>query len=444
MKFAIIDIETTGGTSYNSKITEISIFIHDGENIIDEFHTLVNPKQAIPRYIVGLTGITDDMVAHAPTFEEVSNKIDEITADCIFIAHNVNFDYSFVRDEMKNVGIDFKRKKACTVRLSRAVFPGFPSYSLGNICANLGIDISDRHRAEGDARATVKLFELILAHDTDDLVKKAVNVRSKEATLPPHLPKQVYEDLPSETGVYYFHDEDGKIIYIGKAVNIKQRIYSHFTGGKGAKLSFLQSIHDISYTVTGSELAALLLESDEIKKHLPKFNRAQRITGSFYCLYNYTDQTETQRLVVGKKANNLSAVMMFKSFDTARNYLYEMVEKYELCPKCCGLEITNKACFSYQLKKCRGVCAGTESIEDYNERVGEAIRFMRGETGDKIIVDRGRHREEKCIVVIKEGAYKGFGYVSFDTQLMNVDEALDHITQYADNNDVQRILRAWV
>lgn len=443
MKFAIVDIETTGGTSYNSRITEIAAFIHDGEKVIDEFHSLVNPEEPIPRYIVGLTGITDEMVMDAPLFEEIAEEFFVKTADCVFVAHNVNFDYSFLREEFKHVGIDFKRKKACTVRLSRAVFPGEPSYSLGNLCASLGIDIKDRHRAKGDAAATVRLFEMIKENDEKGVLDKTINARSKEATMPPNLDKNVYENLPEETGVYYFHDENGRIIYVGKAVSIKQRIYSHFTSSRGAKLSFLGDIHDISHTITGSELAALLLESDEIKKHFPKYNRAQKLGGKFFGVYTYPDQKDVQRFLIAKKMNNLTPVMMFNSLEGARSYAYELVERFELCPKCCGLESPDGPCMYFKNDKCRGVCCGKEDVLDYNERVEEAIAFMKSETGDKLIVDRGRTEEERCIVVIKDGSYKGYGYVSNEIQLMNVDEAMEYITPYQDNNDIQRILRSW-
>ncbi len=443
MKFAIIDIETTGGTAYESRITEIAIFIHDGKQVIDHFHSLVNPEMEVPRFITGLTGITNEMVQTAPLFSEIAEEVFQKTNDCVFVAHNVNFDYSFIREEFKNVGIDFKRKKACTVRLSRSILPGYPSYSLGNICANLGIHIAGRHRAMGDAEATVKLFELLLANDNDGHIVKAVNARSKEATIPPHLNKEVYENLPEETGVYYFYNGEGKIIYIGKAINIKQRIYQHFTSSKGAKLSFLHEVHDITCTITGSELAALLLESDEIKKHFPKYNKAQRLTGKFFCLYDYVDQMDIHRLVIGKKTNNLTPVMLFNSFEGVRTYLFQLMDQFELCPKCCGIDTAQGPCYAYKEEKCRGVCCDKEEVGEYNERVEAAIQFIKSETGNKIIVDRGRHREEKCIVVIQDGNYKGFGYVPFDVQLMHVEEALDYITYYQDNNDVQRILRSW-
>ncbi len=443
MKFAIIDIETTGGTSYNSKITEVAIFVHDGEKVIDTFHSLVNPEMEIPRFITGLTGITNEMVASAPLFSEIADQIFLKTIDCIFVAHNVNFDYSFIRQEFKELGIDYKRKKACTVRLSRAILTGCPSYSLGNLCSYLGIDIQGRHRAEGDAEATVKLFEILLAHDQDGIIEKSINIKSKEATIPPNLKKEIYESLPDETGVYYFLNGEGQIIYIGKAIHIKQRIYQHFTSAKGAKLPFLNEVHDIHYTVTGSELAALLLESHEIKKHFPKYNKTQRISSNFYCLYDYVDQMDIHRLVIGKKASNLRPIMLFNSFDTVRSYLFQLMDQFNLCAKCCGIDTSSGPCYRVAEDKCQGVCCEKEGVEDYNERVEAAIQFIKSETGDKLIIDRGRHREEKCIVVIKEGSYKGFGYIPADAQLMHVDEALDYITQYQDNNDVQRILRGW-
>jgi DNA polymerase III subunit epsilon len=443
MKYAIIDIETTGGTSYNSKITEVAIFVHDGEKVIDTFHSLVNPEMEIPRFITGLTGITNEMVASAPLFSEIAEDIFLKTVDCVFVAHNVNFDYSFIRQEFKQIGIDYKRKKACTVRLSRAILPGCPSYSLGNLCSYLGIDIQGRHRAAGDAEATVKLFEILLAHDQEGNIQKAINVKSKEATIPPNLKKEIYENLPDETGVYYFLNGEGQIIYIGKAIHIKQRIYQHFTSAKGAKLPFLNEVYDIQYTVTGSELAALLLESHEIKKHFPKYNKAQRISSNFYCLYDYVDQMDIHRLVIGKKASNLRPIMLFNSFDTVRSYLFQLMDQFDLCAKCCGIDTSSGACYRVAEDKCYGVCCEKEGVEDYNERVEAAIQFIKSETGDKLIIDRGRHREEKCIVVIKEGSYRGFGYIPADAQLMHVDEALDYITQYQDNNDVQRILRGW-
>jgi DNA polymerase-3 subunit epsilon len=443
MKFAIIDIETTGGTSYNSKITEVAIFVHDGEKVIDTFHSLVNPEMEIPRFITGLTGITNEMVASAPLFSEIAEDIFLKTVDCVFVAHNVNFDYSFIRQEFKQIGIDYKRKKACTVRLSRAILPGCPSYSLGNLCSYLGIDIQGRHRAAGDAEATVKLFEILLAHDQEGIIEKSINIKSKEATIPPNLKKEIYESLPDETGVYYFLNGEGQIIYIGKAIHIKQRIYQHFTSAKGAKLPFLNEVHDIHYTVTGSELAALLLESHEIKKHFPKYNKTQRISSNFYCLYDYVDQMDIHRLVIGKKASNLRPIMLFNSFDTVRSYLFQLMDQFNLCAKCCGIDTSSGPCYRVAEDKCQGVCCEKEGVEDYNERVEAAIQFIKSETGDKLIIDRGRHREEKCIVVIKEGSYKGFGYIPADAQLMHVDEALDYITQYQDNNDVQRILRGW-
>ena len=160
--FAIVDIETTGGYAANNGITEIAIVLHDGKNEIRRFESLVNPQYPIPRYIQALTGITDQMVANAPPFEELAPAVYELLKDAIFLAHNVNFDYSFVKQHLANSGYNLETKKLCSIRLSRKVFPGLPGYSLGKVCRHLGITVSNRHRAMGDAEATARLFERII------------------------------------------------------------------------------------------------------------------------------------------------------------------------------------------------------------------------------------------------------------------------------------------
>ena len=277
--YSVVDIETTGNGYRGQKITEISIFIFDGEKIVDEFTSLVNPEQKIPHFITNLTGITDAMVRTAPKFYEIAKKIAEITKDTIFVAHNVNFDYNIIRDEFKSLGFDFKRKKLCTVRLSRKIIPGLSSYSLGNICSAEGIEIAARHRAKGDAEATVELFRRLIIRDHKFTINSFLNAKSREATLPPLLDKQVVDTLPEKHGVYYFKNEKKEVIYVGKANNIKQRVISHFYDKKKKERTMCLETADISYTETGSELIALLHESSEIKHLYPKFNRAQRKAG---------------------------------------------------------------------------------------------------------------------------------------------------------------------
>ena len=441
-RFAIVDIETTGTNAGAHGITEIAIILHDTKRIIDTYSTLINPETSISPFVTRLTGITNVMLRDAPKFYEVAKQIWNMTEDAVFVAHSVNFDYSFIHQEFKGLGADFRRKKLCTVRLSRMIFPGHPSYSLGNICASLGIPIKDRHRAMGDAEATVKLFEHCLLHDKDSIISKSLKKNSKEAILPPHLPKDVFEELPERTGVYYFHDEKGKIIYIGKAINIKSRIYSHFTGSS-ARLSFHAAIANITYTICGSELIALLLESDEIKKWYPLYNTAQKRDRGNYILTTYTDHKGVQHIVSAKNHPSLKALTSFRSFDAAREFVFGLIEEFDLCPKYCGMQTSSGACFDYQVKKCKGVCAGTEEIEKYNKRVKKALQSFDAAMDTKIIIDKGREWNEKSIVLIENGIYKGFGYVDATVEVDNTEQAIAAIQPFKHNADIQRILNGW-
>ena len=277
--YAIIDIETTGGSPRKERITEIAVFIYDGEKIIDEFSSLVNPERNIPYFITNLTGITNEMVSDAPKFYEIAKEIVEITEGKTLVAHNARFDYSFIRQEFKNLGYSFKRNLLDTVSLSRRLFPGFSSYGLGNLCKELGIEINNRHRASGDALATVKLFELLLqASETD--YNSDIITNSKISKLNVALDINKLQKLPEEPGVYYFYNENNNLIYIGKSKNIHQRVMTHLSNNSSKRaMQMRDETADIDFELTGNELIALLKESEEIKLNKPRFNRAQRRTG---------------------------------------------------------------------------------------------------------------------------------------------------------------------
>ncbi|MEW6468141.1 MAG: exonuclease domain-containing protein [Bacteroidota bacterium] len=438
MHYAIVDIETSP-----NRITEIAIIRHDGQAVTERFQTLINPGEFVSPYITRLTGITNDMLEEAPRFEAVAKKIMELTTDAVFVAHSVNFDYGFIREEFRNLGADFRRRKLCTVRLSKKVFPGHRSYSLGNICSALDIPIRNRHRAMGDAEATVQLFEKILQHDKQDTIRFFLKRESKEAVLPPNLPKEVFEKIPESTGVYYFHDDKGKVIYVGKALNIKKRLLQHFQG-KGIKTRlFLEKIFDITYELTGTELIALLLESHEIKRLYPVYNRAQKTERGNWVLVDYTDKRGIHRLQVVKKKKGLQPLCTFKSFEAARDFMFGFIEEFGLCAKCCGVQNTPHACFDYQIKKCRGVCAGKEEIDAYNERVREGLEQFEGTQETRIIVDKGRNRDEKSVILIEKGVYLGFGYFDSSMSFSSVEEAREIIKPYQHNADVKRILSAY-
>ena len=442
--YSVVDIETTGNGYKGQKITEISIFIFDGEKIIDEFTSLVNPEQKIPYFITNLTGITEAMVRTAPKFYEIAKKVAEITKDTVFVAHNVNFDYNIIRDEFKSLGFDFKRKKLCTVRLSRKIIPGLASYSLGNICSAEGIEIAARHRAKGDAEATVELFRRLIKRDQKFTINSFLNAKSREATLPPLLDKQVVDRLPERHGVYYFKNAQKEVIYVGKANNIKQRVISHFYDKKKKERTMCLETADISYTETGSELIALLHESSEIKHLYPKFNRAQRKAGEAVGLFSYEDQKGILHLAFNRLKLTPNPIMKFYSMAACRSTLEKICSAFELCPKYCHLQTNVNACFHYQLQQCRGICSEKETIESYNKRVHKAIKSLGLQTDNLVITENGRNDKELGFVLILNGIYQGFGYVDKKLEFNSLEDYLAHINPQKDNRDVQRILKSYL
>jgi len=441
-EYCIVDIETTGGYAYDNRVIDIAIIVHDGTKVVDRFHSLINPERSIPTQITALTGITNDMVADAPRFYEVAKTIYELTRDRIFVAHNVGFDYSFIKKEFNDLGGTFQRKRLCTVRLSRKIFTGLPSYGLGALCAWFGITNKNRHTALGDAEATVTLFEILLKGDTEGFIDKSLKRFSKEGILPPYLPKEKYDDLPEETGVYYFHNQNGKVIYVGKAKNIKDRVFSHFsttmTTGIDAKRK--SSTYDISYDLTGNELIALIYESYEIKKLNPIYNRAQKRISLNYGIYQYHDHNGYLRLAINRTKDIQQVLLSFPGLLHARKFLEKRVKEYHLCPKLCGLQSSMGSCFYYQIGKCRGACCRKETSKQYNRRVKNAIINFTLKERSFAILGMGRTRSEKSVVLIEKGVFLGYGFISGEFIIHSPSAFRDHIRYLPDNQDIQRIL----
>ena len=455
--YAIIDIETTGSQPAQDRITEIAIFIHDGEKVIDQYNTLINPQRPIPYFISQLTGITDDMVHDAPKFYEVAKDIVEFTDGKVFVAHNVRFDYSFIKKEFADLGFTFQRKTLCTVRLSRSLIPGLPSYSLGKLCHSIDIPLNQRHRAIGDAEATAKLFDKLIKINrpvvdgnlqmATDASEKMLKQEIKTSLLPPHIKKEQVDALPMMPGVYYFYNEAGEVIYVGKSINIKKRIIQHFNiDYKSRKsLEFKNSIADITYELMGNELVALLFESAEIKRMKPQYNRQQRRSVFNTGIFMYEDSNGYKRLTFGSvnKADNISMTPLIALSNQfkAKGFLFHKVAKYNLCQKLCDLYKTNGACFDYQVHQCQGACIGQESPEDYNKRVDAAIDSFSFEHHSFVIVGKGREPGEKSVVVIEHGTYLGFGFVDETFSAQGMDEFKGAIKRYNDNKDVQQLIR---
>jgi DNA polymerase-3 subunit epsilon len=442
VKYAIIDIETTGGNAFTDRITEIALYVHDGEKVVDEFTSLLNPDRPIPPFVSRLTGISDEMVADAPRFHEIAKELVLRTEDCIFVAHNAQFDYSFIREEFRSLGYTYSRDYLCTVKLSRKILPGHPSYSLGNLCSRLGIQVENRHRAGGDAMATVKLFELLLKNDRDAFIERSIGNDHIHLRFPPGFDPSIIHRLPESTGVYFLHDASGNVIYIGKSNNIRKRILSHFANKQSRKaIELRNSIRDITFEVTGDELIALLLESEEIKKQQPLFNRAQRRTFFNYGIVEERPEKGYRLLKPVRMKPDVEPVLPASSMQEAKELLERLTRKFRLCQKLCGLYPAKHACFKYGIGQCDGACTGKEASESYNERVEAAIDSLRYRHVNFLIIGDGRTNDEDSVVQIENSKYVGFGYVDREFASDGIDTLIDAVEPRMDNRDVQRILR---
>ncbi|OFY40984.1 MAG: hypothetical protein A2Z69_02855 [Bacteroidetes bacterium RBG_13_44_24] len=444
--YAIIDIETTGGSARIEKITEVAIYQHDGENITGEYVTLVNPERSIPYFITNLTGITNEMVEDAPKFYEIAKTIVELTEGRAFIAHNARFDYSFMRQEFKSLGFNFRRKIIDTVTLSRKLFPGHRSYSLGNICRDLKIVINGRHRASGDALATVRLFEMLLEKDREINGSRSNLIRNTRLSkLNPGLDISKIDLIPDEPGVYYFYNEKGELIYIGKSRNLQERISTHLSNNTTSRsMEMRDLIADIDWEVTGSELIALLRESFEIKENKPLYNRAQRRTGSQWAVFSFTDRNGYLNFKYGQTISGDNPLSVFSTKDRAKSRLENLVETYQLCQKLAGLYESDDACFQYHVGICKGACCGKEKPKDYNERAFRAAEEFVFSRHNFFIIDKGRDEEEKCAVKVINGKYAGYGYFNINDMGFGLSAVHECITPAPDNSDIQVILKQYL
>jgi DNA polymerase-3 subunit epsilon len=444
--YAIVDIETTGGYAANHRITEIAIYHHDGMQITDQYHTLLNPGRNIPFYITGLTGITSEMVLDAPSFEEIAEDLFNLLEGKVFVAHNAHFDYSFLKREFELSGINWNAKKLCTVRLSRKIIPGLKSYSLGTLSESLGIAITNRHRAGGDASATAKIFDLLLRRDKDNYIAKTLRKNSGETILPPNLPKEEFDRLPAQPGVYYFLNGRGQVIYVGKAINIKKRIAGHFTGDarEWNRSKIRNEIHHVKFELTGNELIALILESQEIRRLWPKYNQAQKYKVEEWGIYNYEDRNGYLRFSVNVVMKGARPLMRFSTKGDAWNFLWDKVRTFELCPKLCGLQITQGLCFNYQTGECKGACMCIETVKKYNKRIEKAIAAFETKGESAAIIGRGRNIEEQSLVLVENGNYRGFGFFNKDVSISDLESAKTYVGKFVETPTVQNLINSYL
>lgn len=441
--YAILDIETTGGQFDAEGITEIAVYKFDGHEIVDQFISLVNPEIPIQPFVVKLTGINNAMLRSAPKFFEVAKRIIEITEGCVVVAHNASFDYRILKTEFKRLGFDFKKETLCTVELSKKLIPGMESYSLGKLVRALGIPLADRHRASGDAMATVKLFKMLLAKDLQkQIVSSYIKTELKSGLSPKLL--DLLESLPVKTGIYYIHNEKGEIIYIGKSRNIKKRVNQHFTGTSRKCKKIQTEVYAVTYEETGSELVALLKESEEIKVNKPLYNRAQRRSIYQWALYAEKNEEGYMALKLKKADGRKKEITSFITIQEGKNALFKITEHYELCQKINGLYESSKGCFQYNLKQCHGACLGKETTDEYNQRVLNFINNHSFENENMILIDRGRDVDERSVILVENGIYKGFGFVNLNYQVNQIEILKTLITAMQHNRDTKNIINGYL
>lgn len=442
MLYAVVDIETTGGYASGNGITEIAILIHDGVSVINSFETLINPKQYIPDHIEALTGISNDMVEHAPVFSDVASEIYDLLQDKVFVAHNVNFDFSFIKHNLGEAGYDLQCNKLCTVRLSRKILPGHKSYSLGKLCAALKISLNNHHRAGGDAKATAELLSMLLQNDSEGLIPQSLKLKSREQVLPPNLPKSEIEKLPLNPGVYYFKDQKGKVIYIGKAKSLKKRVCSHFSGNNAGKQrqDFLKNIYSVDFEVCGTELMAFIMEATEIKRLWPENNRALKRYEQKYALYSFEDQKGYLRLGIDTFKKNMRALYSFNTILEGHHVLRILIKDHFLCEKLCYIQKNRIACIGHEEGNCSGACVGKESAPAYNVRVKYAIEQLKSMLPSFAVIDAGRTEDEQSCILVEQGKLYGMGYISQHVDVNAPDLLKSALKAYPSNDYIMHLI----
>ena len=436
----------SGGYAGQHRITEVAVVHHDGQKITGSFSTLINPERDIPPFISALTGIYPEMLIQAPTFEQVAEEIFGWLEGRIFVAHNAQFDFGFLKHEFDRSGLAWNPKRLCTVRLSRKILPGLKSYSLGRLAEQLGISITERHRAGGDAGATAKIFDLLLKKDASGIIEKSLRKNSGDAVLPPNLDPADYRNLPENPGVYYFHDGHGQIIYVGKAINIKKRIRGHFTGTapEWNRSNIRNEIHKISWQLTGTELIALLLEAQEIQRLWPKYNLAQKVKQERWGIFSYQDQNGYQRFTITPYRKTGTPEYIFDSKSAAWSFMWEVIHEHQLCPKLCGLEKTLTDCYEFKAGNCKGACQGKEKAAAYNKRVAKALTKLNKPECNFIIKGEGRTDNEYSVVAVEAGALAGFGFTEKNKKFKSFDQVKEILGNFKAVAMAQTLLESWL
>lgn len=426
--YAVLDIETTGGKYNEEGITEIAIYRFDGHQVTDQFISLVNPEREIQPFVTKLTGINNKMLQNAPKFYEIAKRIIEITDGCTIVAHNANFDYRILQTEFNRLGYFFSRTTLCTVELSQLLIPGKESYSLGKLTRSLGIPVSEQHRASSDALATVKLFRYLLEKDSQkNIITASVKSDSRQEMTLRHI--RILDELPERIGVYYMHNKEGRIIYIGKHKNIKKRVNQHFTSSSKRDLFLQRNTYSVTFEDTGNELIAKLKEAEEIQQNNPKYNRKSKSSSNInYVLTTHFNSAGYLCFATQLIGATTDYITTFETLHQAQNFLYQITEEFQLCPKLTTLSQARKNCHNYTIHKCKGACIELEPVEEYNQRASQVLQQYGFVNQSVAIIDKGRTVDEKSLILIIDGAIQGYGFFNLNYQLSQLDIIKNLIT----------------
>lgn len=381
MRLAFTDIETTGSRATRDRITEIAIKVYDGNEVLEQWQSLVDPEVTIPPFIQSLTGISNVMVKSAPLFKDLAEKVDELTKDCIFVAHNARFDYGFIKSEFRRLGIPWNRRVLCTVKLAKALYPQYKRHGLDALIERHEIHIKERHRAMGDVDAMLDFYLIAQKEHSAELFDAAISRQLKLSSLPKGLSEAQVKCIPNSPGVYHFYGENNALLYVGKSVNLYQRVMSHFSSDHltTKEMTIAQSVTHIEWTETAGDIGAQLLELKEIKTLNPIYNRRSRASKTLIAIKLESNdkgflQASLTREISLEHLDQYYG--LYRSVQAAKKALVEIANKNNLCRKLLGLESGSGACFGVQTQSCQGACINQEDVLRYNLRAQIAFHSL--------------------------------------------------------------------
>lgn len=434
--YAVLDIEATGGKKGEEDIIEIAIYRFDGRKIIDQFISLVQPERKIDPFVRQLTGITPKMVKTAPKFHELAKRVVEITNNTILVGHNIDFDYRMLKQEFKKLGYMYYRETIDTVSLSELSFPLAESYSLGKLTKELGIPVSNRHRASGDALATLELFKLLLEKDTSKLILK------RTEPLYQNKFSVYFKDLPNAIGVFYFLNSDKEVIYLARSTNISQSVRKLLTSKSSVSNKIRMNFESIDYEVTGNEMISWIKEINGNESLKPIFSRKKM--NSHYGLYQKSyEEYKTLRIHRIKEVKTPPFLPIF-NLKMGQKLLSLMTEEYDLCPKLNGFVPQNQKCLSYEVGECYGACEKVESPESYNARFDQFLGKLNIDNPGFVLTSKGREIGEYSFVLIENGNCIGYGYYNYHSQINSLKRIKERMTKIVQNETINSIIKGFL